>query len=533
MAGNYEKSIYNQLMEVMERLDKAEQRSQERLEKAEQRSRERLEKAEQRSRERYEKAEQKHQREKDELDAKINSLHEEVSDLQQKNDDLLKENKLLKDDNARLRSIINNDSSNSSLPPSGDQKGGKSSAGRKRANEYNGRQKSNRNAGGQKGHKGSTLTKADIEKKLQEEGCIHEVRDIGKASSSSRKYVSKFILDLDVQTKVTELRFYPDKQGKYHIPPEYRSDVIYGDNVKAMAVTLYADGVMSNEKITGFLNELSGGLFELSAGSVYNFCSSFSESAAAIRDALEEELLSEGVVGTDATTISVDGKQRYIRNFSSEKSVIYYPLESKKLDELEEITFLKKYAGTLVHDHETALYHCGTGHGECNVHVLRYLRKNDEETGNEWSKEMRALLCEANEARKSLIESGKTAFDDTVIAEYEKRYFDLIEKGKEENKRTEHKYAKKDEKTLLNRLTKYSENHLLFLHDFEVSFDNNMSERDLRKVKNRQKMSGGFRKWTGQEMYCRSLSVVETLKRRGMNLLENIRLILAGTPAKL
>ena len=33
-------------------------------------------------------------------------------------------------------------------------------------------------------------------------------------------------------------------------------------------------------------------------------------------------------------------------------------------------------------------------------------------------------------------------------------------------------------------------NHLLFLHDFRVPFDDNMSERDLRKVKNRQKMAG-------------------------------------------
>ena len=35
-------------------------------------------------------------------------------------------------------------------------------------------------------------------------------------------------------------------------------------------------------------------------------------------------------------------------------------------------------------------------------------------------------------------------------------------------------------------------NHLLFLHDFRVPFDDNMSERDLRKVKNRQKMAGGL-----------------------------------------
>lgn len=44
-----------------------------------------------------------------------------------------------------------------------------------------------------------------------------------------------------------------------------------------------------------------------------------------------------------------------------------------------------------------------------------------------------------------------------------------------------YKYAKQEE-TLLNRLGKYRENHLLFIKRSEVPFDNNISERDLRKV---------------------------------------------------
>ena len=115
--------------------------------------------------------------------------------------------------------------------------------------------------------------------------------------------------------------------------------------------------------------------------------------------------------------------------------------------------------------------------------------------------------------------------------DYEKRYTDCLEKGREENQSTKHKYAKQEESALLNRLEKYRENHLLFIKRSEVPFDNNISERDLRKVKNRQKMAGGFRKKQGQEMYCRILSIVEALKRRKMNLMENIKQIFIGTPA--
>jgi len=80
-------------------------------------------------------------------------------------------------------------------------------------------------------------------------------------------------------------------------------------------------------------------------------------------------------------------------------------------------------------------------------------------------------------------------------------------------------------------MEKYSHNHLLFLHDFSVPFDDNLSERDLRKAKNRQKMAGGFRKAGGHEMYCSIMTIIETLKKRNMGIIENIQKLFIGTPA--
>lgn len=66
--------------------------------------------------------------------------------------------------------------------------------------------------------------------------------------------------------------------------------------------------------------------------------------------------------------------------------------------------------------------------------------------------------------------------------------------------------------------------HLLSLYE-------NIGERDPRKVRNCQKMVGGFRKESGNEMYCAILSIIESLKRRNMAILENIRRLFMGTPA--
>lgn len=138
MGGNYEKGMYNQLMEVMTRLDAMEI----------------------------------------ELHTEKQEHKEDVDRLNKKIDGLVQENQLLRDDNARLKSIINNDSSNTSIPPSSDQKGGKP------ANAYNGRENTSRKCGGQKGHKGTTLTKADVEEKIRSGKYRHKIQDIGGCSLS-------------------------------------------------------------------------------------------------------------------------------------------------------------------------------------------------------------------------------------------------------------------------------------------------------------------------------------------------------------
>ncbi len=483
MGGNYEKGMYNQLMEVMARLDSFEK---------------------------------EHKQE-------VTLLNEEITELKKENKQLREENQILRDDNARLRSIINNDSSNSSLPPSSDPKGGKP------ANAYNSRVKTERKAGGQKGRKGTTLTKADIEEKIQSGKCKHEIKTIG--TTSTEKYVTKYVVDLKMETVITEVRIYADEQGNFNIPVQYRSDVTYGETVKALAVALYGEGVMANDRIAAFLNSASGDVLELSEGSIYGFCKKLARVSEESIAHLESSLLNQAVIATDATTVTVNGGQNYIRNFSTNETVVYHAMDSKSVDSLKKVGFLSKYSGLLLHDHETALYHFGTDHAECNVHIIRYLRKNTEETGNKWSDEMISLLCEMNKTRKKLIEQELSCFSEEELKEYEQKYQNLIIKGRKENKKTSHKYAKSDENTLLNRMEKYKHNHLLFLHDFSIPFENNISERDLRKAKNRQKMAGGFRKESGHKMYCSILTILETLKRRKLGIIENIKQLFMGTPA--
>ena len=504
MGSNYQKDLYKQLMEVMAKVDSLE--SEQKQDRREIKS--------------LTSEVASLRRENASLREKVSSLKLENTSLAEKCRKLEDENTLLRNDNERMKRTLNNDSSNSSNPPSKDEN-------TKPVNTYNGRKPTSRKPGAQKGHKGSGLSKAVVEEKIRKGIYGHRIEEVG---TPGRPYITRYRLDLDVKVVATELRIYADDAGKFQISPEWKGDVTYGESIKAIAAFLYSEGVVANDRICTFINSLSGNSLNISEGSIYNFCRTFSSKCSQACAAIENDLLNSVEICTDATTVSTDGKQTYICNFSTENSVLYCSSEKKDLDTLSTFSVLGRYTGIFTHDHETALYHFGTGHGECNVHLGRYLCKNTEETSNRWSHDMEMFLKGLDHARNEQKRCGSTAFSESQLERFSLRYDELIAEGYEANKGTRGKLAKKEEKTLLNRLVKYKANHLLFLYDFNVHYSNNMSEKDLRICKNRDKMAGGFRNASGREMYCRIMSFIETVKRRGLNIYQSIIDLMEGRP---
>ena len=99
--------------------------------------------------------------------------------------------------------------------------------------------------------------------------------------------------------------------------------------------------------------------------------------------------------------------------------------------------------------------------------------------------------------------------------------------NKEENKKIKSSYYRLNKsKPLYNRLLKYKQNHLYFIEDFSIPFDDNLSERELRIFNNKTKISGGFRSMNVAQDFTNVLSIIKTSIKRKVNPFDSIKKIL-------
>jgi transposase len=66
--------------------------------------------------------------------------------------------------------------------------------------------------------------------------------------------------------------------------------------------------------------------------------------------------------------------------------------------------------------------------------------------------------------------------------------------------------------------------------DFNVPFDNNQTERDLRMVKLKPKVSRGFRSDEGATIFCRICRCISIGRKYSRPVLQASRLTILGTP---
>ena len=86
---------------------------------------------------------------------------------------------------------------------------------------------------------------------------------------------------------------------------------------------------------------------------------------------------------------------------------------------------------------------------------------------------------------------------------------------------------KPDYVNLLKRISKYVDEHLRFIEDFDIPYTNNAAERQCRAIKTKKNVSGQFVSIKNAQNYADIMTIIQTSKLRQQNVLESIEKIMS------
>ncbi|MCP4458461.1 MAG: transposase [Cytophagales bacterium] len=161
------------------------------------------------------------------------------------------------------------------------------------------------------------------------------------------------------------------------------------------------------------------------------------------------------------------------------------------------------------------------GYQLCIAHLLRDLEYLGKRYEHSWPEECKKLFLNSFELKK-ILQPEQYKSDCPKSREIGERMDRLLEISIDEKH--------KELVTFIKRLKKYRNHLFVFLDHLHVPADNNGSERTIRNVKVKQKISGQFRSNKGAQNFATLRSVVDTLVKQSIHILPNLKLIAKLTP---
>lgn len=398
--------------------------------------------------------------------------------------------------------------------------------------------------GRKKGHKKDKLEKVpeeQIDEHISHESeicpCCHK-NHIEKTG----KVISKQVKDYYIIVKNTShdyIEYKCSDCGKvFHenIPNHLKEDIQYGSRLKSVALTLTNVGNVPFNKIRRILSGLSMEEINPTEGYLAKLQKVSGKGLDNFIKELEDAVRTSEIVYWDDTVIQVDKKQSCMRYYGNDNICLFKAHEKKNKDGLDKDDILNKLScKTIVeHDHNKVNYndeYCYIN-AECCQHLLRDLRKVEINIpGRTWCKDMISLFQEYDHKRKELIEKGIESFEEEELNNFILRLDHLLLQGLEENEAdTTKPYYSDKELALIWRLMEYRDNYIYWVIDFGIPFTNNLSERNLRGIKSKMKVSGQFQNIDRAVDYANIRSYIETCRLYGKNEYDCLSRLVEGNP---
>lgn len=436
----------------------------------------------------------------------------------------------------QLKEQVAKDSHNSSKPPSSD--------GLSKPKPKSLRPPSERPTGGQPGHSGHTLPIADKPDRTVRhpvQRCTRCGRSL--AEQASDRIERRQVFDLpEPKLEVTEHQVEVKTcacgcLNRAAFPPEAAAPVQYGLRVKSVAVYLKEYQLLPFDRLAEIMRDLFA-CETFSEGTLANFGADCSRRLEPV-DALIRDLAARaGVAGFDETGVRAIGSLHWLHTVSTHWLTWYFAHKRRGRVAMNAANILPGFRGRAVHDFWDSYLKYDCDHAFCNAHLLRELIFLWEEQNQKWAKNMIDHLLAIKATVDAARSAGLAVLPAADLDRFHTRYLRIVEAGYAENPVTESsagpnrpgRRKQSKARNLLDRFRNHPDGILAFMRDFWVPFDNNLSERDLRMMKLRQKISGTFRSFHALVDFCRIRGYISTARKNGLNAIDALHRLLLGDP---
>ena len=433
---------------------------------------------------------------------------------------LRSENEQLKRENGELRAVVQQLRAEICLLKGGKNSRTSSTAPSQdigRSNTVSLRVPTGKKSGGQPGHLGCTLSLSDTPDKIIDHHpsvcgyCGEDLHGVDSGSFTCRQSIelpplSPLYIEHRSHEKICP-RCKFENRGKF--PERLQAPIQYGAQIEAMAGYLSVYQGLPYKRIGKLFKDFFG--LRLSEGSIDTFLDKLAQKSHTAYESIRARILESEVVGADETGCRVGGKKHWFHVWQTPLLTFIVSAASRGHSVIEQYFpegFIQSF---YVSDcWASQLKVKAKAHQLCMAHLLRELTNFIENLKSEWSVKMKELFLSAIELKKQMTEVNYLN-PPPEIAEMNEKLDELLQVDCSEF------HSKKQ--AFIKRLNKHRQSIFTFLNYHNVPPDNNASERAIRNVKIKTKVSGQFRNKEGKgaDRYAKIRSVIDTTIKNGQD----------------
>jgi transposase len=292
-------------------------------------------------------------------------------------------------------------------------------------------------------------------------------------------------------------------------PKGVNAPISYGVGVEATIAYLHTRQYVPFERMGEYFRDVCN--LPISQGAISDILDRFASKATPAYQLIAKAVEGSRVVGSDETGAKVNGKTGWFWTWQT-KGATFIAFSRNRGTATINHNFANGFEdAVLVHDCWKSHFETRVkSHQLCVAHLLRELTFFEERYHVQWATQFKELLRDALKLKKQLAPADYYYPSDqrTEIAQ---RFLALIQTPVDERMKEVYSFHK--------RMNKYKDYVFTFLYHPEVPPDNNGSERAIRNVKVKQKVSGQFKTQRGAEIYAIIRSVTDTCIKNGQSIL--------------